>query len=226
VNTKFTKADRLTGRDNPDVGVYQEILADVQGVELWPWLNSELERLLAFDRYTCIHSIRVAEIARLLASELGCKQEDIRNIVLGAVLHDLGKLKIPAAVLNKPGKLSAEEMEIIKQHPVLGEEMLQVKQLPLVVRLIIYQHHERWDGRGYPDVLQGLQIHQFAQIVAVADIFDALTAVRPYRAELPRQIACEMVLAGAGTDFDEEVVEAFRRVFDPRQNSGAFSLTK
>lgn len=206
MNNEFAKAEI------PALDVNEEIPAYVYSLQAWPWLQTEFERLAAFDRYTYIHSIRVATIARLIAEELGYRQEGTGHIVLGALLHDLGKLKIPLAVLNKPGKLTTEEMAIIKQHPVLGEEMLRDKHLPLDVTLVIYQHHERWDGRGYPDGLYGMQIHPFAQIVAVADVYDALTAVRPYREAIPGRVAYEMVLAGAGRDFDDEVIEAFRRV--------------
>lgn len=184
----------------------------IQSLRRWSWLQTELDRLCRFDRYTYVHSVHVAILALMMAEHMGYKRKDLRDIVLGALLHDVGKEKIPLAILNRPGKLSASEFALVKEHPSLGEEILRLKPLSLSTYLVICQHHERWNGQGYPDGLRETQIHPFAQIVAVADVFDALTADRPYRSGIPGKVAHDMLLAGAGTDFADEVIEAFQEI--------------
>ncbi|CAA7599547.1 HD/PDEase domain protein [Acididesulfobacillus acetoxydans] len=196
-------------KSGPKVRAVEQI---VQSLRRWSWLEVELDRLCRFDRYTYVHSIHVAVLSLMMAEQLAYKRKDLRDLVLGALLHDVGKERIPLALLNRPGKLTLNEFELVKEHPSLGEEILRLKPLSLSAYLVICQHHERWNGRGYPDGLHGTQIHPFAQIAAVADVYDALTTDRPYRKGLPGRVAYEMVVAGAGTDFSEEVVEAFQEI--------------
>ena len=162
------------------------------------------------DNYTYVHSINVALIATLIALQIGYQGNYLRNLCLGALLHDLGKLMIPSSILNKPSGLTPEEFEIVKRHPIQGQYMLQNVSVPSEVLFSIRQHHERWNGQGYPDRLMKRGIHQSAQIVAVADVFDALTADRPYRKGLPPYHAFEMVVACSDKDFNPKVVQAFR----------------
>lgn len=164
----------------------------------------------AHDNYTYIHSVNVAIIATLIGAQLGYPGKSIHNLCLGALLHDIGKLMIPASILQKPAGLTPDEFEIVKQHPIHGYEMLRGGGFPSEILFAIRQHHERWNGQGYPDRLIKRGIHPFAQIVAIADVFDALTADRPYRKGFPPYHALEMVIAGSATDFAPDMVKAFR----------------
>ncbi|MFZ3102464.1 MAG: HD-GYP domain-containing protein [Desulfitobacteriaceae bacterium] len=164
-----------------------------------------------FDNNTYIHSVNVALLTALIALKSGFTGEYLRIITLGALLHDLGKLMIPLSILNKPSGLTESEFEIVKQHPLQGEYMLENVSVPSEVLSEISQHHERWKGQGYPRGLRNRGIHPFAQIVAVADVFDALTADRPYRKGFPPYHALEIVILGAGVDFSTEVVQNFKR---------------
>lgn len=135
--------------------------------------------------------------------------QDLRQ---AGLLHDIGKTKIPNEILYKPGKLSDEEFTIMKQHPVLGEEMVYPIHSLRHLCPAIRGHHERWDGKGYPDGLKGEEIPLAARIIAVADVFDALQAPRPYKPGMEISKVREILLAGKGTHFDPQLVDAFMRV--------------
>jgi len=173
-------------------------------------LPVDLGELESYDYYTYVHSVNVALLTTIIGSEMGYESEMLNNLALGALLHDWGKLMIPSEILDKPSGLTAGEFDIIKQHPGLGEQMLRSVILSEEVLKIVRQHHERWNGQGYPDCLSGEAIYHGAQIVAVADVFDALTADRPYRKGLPPYHALEMILSGINKNFSPDVVKAFR----------------
>jgi putative nucleotidyltransferase with HDIG domain len=174
------------------------------------------EALEARDHYTQGHSSRVAEVAVLLARELGLSREEQEVVLHGCLLHDIGKIHVPDAVLRKPGALTAEEFDMMKKHPVIGETICR----PLVFARpfldIIRHHHERWDGRGYPDGLSGEEISLHARITAIADAWDAMTSDRPYRSALPLDVAFSRIEEGAGTQWDPELVRQFLRVMRRR----------
>ncbi len=132
------------------------------------------------------------------------------------LLHDIGKTRIPNEILYKPGKLSEEEYEIMKLHPVLGEQMIRPIESLRHLCPVIRGHHERWDGKGYPDGLAGPQIPLGARIIAVADVFDALAAERPYKASLPVEKVRAILMEGRGTYFDPDLADAFGRVLERR----------
>lgn len=132
------------------------------------------------------------------------------------LLHDIGKTRIPNEILYKPGKLSEEEYELMKLHPVLGEQMIQPIESLRHLCPVIRGHHERWDGKGYPDGLIGEQIPLGARIIAVADVFDALHAERPYKASLPVEKVRAILMEGRGTHFDPQLADAFGRVLERR----------
>ena len=171
----------------------------------------DLNEFRRFDNYTYIHSINVAILAALIGSKIGYKGQTLRNLTVGAIFHDIGKSSIPLKILNKPSGLTKEEFEVIKSHPVLGEEMLKFSGVPSEALSIVRHHHERWNGKGYPDGLRQRAININAQIVAVADVFDALVADRPYRKGLPPYHALEIIIAGSGKDFNEDIVKKFRQ---------------
>lgn len=170
----------------------------------------DYSRLKEHDYGTFVHSLNVALLAAITGMRLGFGDKRLKNLTLGALLHDLGKLKIPKRILNKPGKLTAHELDIVKRHPHFGAEMLKTALLPLSVVLTVKEHHERWNARGYPYGVQGNGIYLDAQIVAVADVYEALTADRPYRKGIPPYQALEMIIAWSGKDFNPLVVDAFR----------------
>jgi putative nucleotidyltransferase with HDIG domain len=167
------------------------------------------------DEVTYRHSLRVAGLACRLASSLGCSATQQRDIYLGGLLHDVGKLALDRDLLEKSQELSVDELQQLRQHPSLGYEMLQ-SLLPLAVVLsIVRQHHEQPDGGGYPLGLQLPQISLGARIVAVADSYDALTHDRPYRPGCSHEQALLILADGGGQQWDREVVEALLTMAPP-----------
>src|SRR6188472_370649 len=176
----------------------------LQGVQM---LARALE---AKDAYTRGHSIRVSRYAVATARRMGFQGVLLDGIRLGGELHDIGKIGTRESVLHKPGSLTADEFRQISEHPILGERMLSplARESPDVLR-IVRSHHERLDGRGFPDGLRGERIPVEARIVAVADAFDAMTTRRPYRDTRPPDQAMAELRRVAGTQLDPEAVEAF-----------------
>lgn len=168
----------------------------------------------AKDPYTCGHSDRVARVAVRIAEELGFDEKQLDTIYLSGLLHDIGKIGINDAVLRKPGKLTDSEYEHIKKHVEIGHRILvDLKKLDDVLPVVLY-HHESWDGHGYPHRLPAVKIPLSARIVAVADSFDAMGSDRPYRNGMPDSQIDEILRAGAGKQWDPEVVDAFFRARD------------
>ncbi|WP_251554198.1 HD-GYP domain-containing protein [Neobacillus muris] len=166
------------------------------------------------DPYTRGHSERVANYACSLAEQLGqFKKEQLKSFYHACLLHDIGKVNIPDSILIKPGKLTKEEFDVIKTHPVVGAEA--VKDVDGIKESIcvILSHHERWDGKGYPNQLKGENIPLLARVAAVADAFDAMTSSRSYRDALPVDEAYRRVLEGSGSQFDPLIVEEFKKVY-------------
>ena len=161
------------------------------------------------DPYTHGHSARVAEMSSKIGLRIGLEPEALRGLHQGAYLHDVGKISVPDQVLNKPGDLTAEEWESIKGHPVVGWELANRARSLCESLPAIRHHHERWDGSGYPDRLAGVEIPLAGRIVAVADVWDAITSDRAYRPAWPFDRAISHIAAGGGTLFDPLCVEAF-----------------
>ena len=174
--------------------------------------------LEAKDYYTADHARSIADLAVHVGVELGMTLGEVRDLRLGAIFHDIGKIAIPDAILNKPGKLSDEEFEIVKAHTVVGEQILAPVPFLEGVRRIVRHDHERWDGRGYPDGLRGEAIPLGSRIVFVVDSYHAMTSDRPYRKALDEAEATAELKAGAGSQFDPAVVEAFIRVLRRRRH--------
>ncbi|WP_243292868.1 HD-GYP domain-containing protein [Bacillus sp. FJAT-47783] len=166
------------------------------------------------DSYTRGHSERVAKYASILAAETNqFSKEELKSFNYACLLHDVGKINIPDCILLKPSRLTDEEYEIIKIHPVVGAEVVKgVEGLTGVIDVILY-HHERWDGKGYPEQLKGEEIPLLARITAIADAFDAMTSSRSYRKALPLKEAYSRVIEGKGTQFDPELVNIFQKIF-------------
>lgn len=163
----------------------------------------------ARDPYTRGHSVRVSRYAVMIGEGLGLTPEQLRILRYAGLLHDIGKLAVEDRILRKAGPLTPEEREAIKQHPVVGAAILGSAGSFAALVPAVRHHHERFDGTGYPDGLAGDAIPVEARILAVADAFDAMTSDRPYRPALARDVACERLIRGRGTQFDPEVVDTF-----------------
>ncbi len=166
------------------------------------------------DTYTRGHSERVAGIVVEVARELGLSEREIEYLRFGSILHDVGKIGIPESIVRSPKPLTEAEYKYIQKHPLKGVEILQPISFIQNHLYLIRSHHERWDGKGYPDGLAGHAIPLGAQIVAVADAFDAMTSSRPYRKGLPPKQAAREIRKGIGTQFSPQVAEAFLAVFE------------
>jgi HD-GYP domain-containing protein (c-di-GMP phosphodiesterase class II) len=189
-----------------------------------------LDDLSSADGYTLQHSIDVAAIGMLVGQRLfresgwldhlgrrvyDRRERRLARLGLGLLLHDIGKLIIPADVLNKPDKLDEAEWELMRAHPRAGVEMLRSDLISPLVKVVVRSHHERWDGGGYPEGLSGEAIHQLARVAAVADVYDAVTSQRVYASARPPDVGVQIVVDGAGRAFDPDVVDVFRRVVSP-----------
>lgn len=167
----------------------------------------------ARDPYTKGHSYRVGQIARAIAEELNWGEDEMELIDWGGMLHDVGKIGIHDAILKKPGKLTEEEYEAIKLHPLIGAQV--VKEISFLEPVVPYilEHHERFNGSGYPQGLAGENISIKGRLLAVADVFDAMTSDRPYHKAIPPEVVVEKIRGGANLHFDPKIVEAFERAW-------------
>jgi putative nucleotidyltransferase with HDIG domain len=164
------------------------------------------------------HSERVTEMALNIGREMGLSLEVLQDLQRGGLLHDVGKIGIPNEILDKPGKLTDEEYAMIKQHPRMGLRILEpIKKFTSVIQLVL-QHHERFDGKGYPDGVSGEQISLGARILAVADVYDALVSDRLYRAGMSLERALSIIREESGRQFDPVVVDAFLRVIERQED--------
>lgn len=171
------------------------------------------------EGYTTAHSVAVCALSVLIGMSLEFDEGQLRDLAMGALLHDVGKAAIPGEILHKPEELSAAEVEVVREHTTYGFQMLRnMPGVSLPAAYVAYQHHERLDGSGYPRGLKGNEVHPYARIAAVADVFDAITTDRPYRPRLAPPEAAHLILREAGTKFDRRVCAALLRrvaIFPP-----------
>jgi HD-GYP domain-containing protein (c-di-GMP phosphodiesterase class II) len=167
----------------------------------------------AKDPYTRGHSERVGAWSRRIAARLGLPAADVETVGQAGLLHDIGKIGVPEPILRKQGALDASEWTVMRRHPVTGSQIVAPFEHLAGAAVFIRHHHERRDGSGYPDGLTGDAIPLGARIVSVADVFDALTSERPYRAALPCRAALEHLVSEAGTTLDGDVVAAALEVY-------------
>jgi putative nucleotidyltransferase with HDIG domain len=168
------------------------------------------------DPYTAGHQKRVADLSRAIATEMGLDSNRTDGIRMAGVIHDLGKMAIPAEILSKPSKLSAIEYNLIKTHPRAGYDILKDVEFPWPIAQIVLQHHERLDGSGYPAGLKGEEILMEARIIAVADVVEAIASYRPYRPALGMEKALGEITQNKGIFYDPAVVDACLRLFSEK----------
>ncbi len=202
----------------------------IRALEDCPEAALALDDLASADSYTYGHSIRVTTLGLILGHRIaridgwvdwqGNRRFDevsarMTEFAMGLLIHDIGKIAIPASVLNKPGALTAEEWNLIRTHPGAGASMLPADKVSALSISVVRDHHERWDGEGYEQGRVGDEIHPFARIASVADVYDAITADRPYKAATAPHVGVKIVREGAGTQFDPAIVDHFLKVAMP-----------
>ncbi|HEY8418698.1 MAG TPA: HD-GYP domain-containing protein, partial [Limnochordales bacterium] len=205
--------------------IVDEILAE-------PQVLKGLADLRSHDMYTFGHSVDVCALSVAIGRALNLPPEQLRVLGLGALLHDIGKIGVPAEILRKPGRLTAEEWRYIYEHPRLGFDILRrYHEVPVPAAHVAYQHHERLDGSGYPRGLAGDQVHPYGRIAAVADVFDAMCSLRTYRPGFPVHEVLAFLQDHSGTLFDPDAVACLGRIVAPyplgttvRLNTGEIGL--
>jgi len=177
-------------------------------------INKSLYDIQTFDNYTYLHSVDTGIMAIFLGIAMKLSENELKELSIGAILHDIGKTKIHNDIITKPGKLTNEEFKEIKNHPIYGKEILE-KNFFISGEILkaVEHHHERVDGSGYPYGLTQNQISRFAKIIGVCDVYDSVSNDRCYREKFNPSDAYELILAGCGNDFDEEVVKSFKKTF-------------
>jgi putative nucleotidyltransferase with HDIG domain len=185
----------LISRSSDDSGIVDL----VRGVERW-------------DPHTAAHMWTVANIAGHVGLQMGLPTQKLGTLFVGALLHDVGKIAIPNSVLNKPESLTPEEHALMRLHPSIGVKILERFGVPSPILLMVNHHHERFDGKGYPEGLRGDEIPLGARVIVAADALEAMTGGRPYRCKVPWEEALEEIVSNVGTQFDPEVVRALLRL--------------
>ncbi len=176
----------------------------------------KMHQLQSYDDYTYKHCLRVAMMSVSIGKQLGLTREQLRELALAALLHDIGKRMISIDIIRKPGKLTDDEFEAVKKHPQLGYQLLKAHGgYSENVMNAVLMHQEKFDGTGYPLKLKGPQITYFARIITVADVYDALTSNRPYRQPWSVAEAEEFMMGGSNTHFDYDIIIAFLATFAP-----------
>ena len=192
-----------------NIALYENIYEN-----LFATLYAFVGAIEARDPYTEQHSNRVTRIAMALCRAMGCSQEEQDILNVAGQLHDIGKIGIRDDILLKPGRLTDEEFRLIKEHPVIGAKIVERLGLWDREKNIIKCHHERYDGKGYPDGLVGEEIPMLARILSVADVYDAIASDRAYRRKMEEDKILQIMYGGSGTQFDASVIETFRSLYD------------
>jgi putative nucleotidyltransferase with HDIG domain len=200
--------------------ITQKAASGIENIALYENIYENLfSTLFAFvtalevrDLYTRKHSTRVAQVAHMIGEEMGCSDEELDMINVAGSLHDIGKIGIRDDILLKPGRLTEDEYEKIKEHPAIGADIISNLGLWGREARIIRHHHERFDGKGYPDGLQGGQIPKLARILSVADSYDAMASDRAYRKKIDKDVVLDIIVKNSGSQFDPDVVNNFLRV--------------
>ena len=209
---RMRKAEADLALVNQNLKARTQDLVERQRMLFLAMVKSLVSALEAKDKYTRDHSTRVTEITLSIARKMGYDERELRDLELASVLHDVGKIALSERILDKKSKLTEEEMNQIRAHPVIGETILMpVVELRQITKLVRH-HHERYDGKGYPDKLKGQEIPVGARIMAVADTYDAITSDRPYRNGESHISAVKEIIRCSGAQFDPEVIEHFLEI--------------
>jgi HD-GYP domain-containing protein (c-di-GMP phosphodiesterase class II) len=200
-------------KKTPDLGLTKEIASElVDKIINNKGIIVNMIDLKVFDDYTYYHSVNVAVLSLIMGVALNYTRSELYKLGLSALLHDIGKVFIDKNIIDKNGKLTTEEFDEIKKHPLFGYNYLKDKfDIPTKSYLGALQHHEKFDGSGYPEHMKGMSISTFGRIIAVADVYDALTSDRPYRLAMLPSEAMEYIMGGTGSLFDPEFVFLFVR---------------
>jgi HAMP domain-containing protein len=224
LSEQFTPEDITLARQLADqVAVAlsnSSLIAELQEMN-WGALQALARAVDAKSAWTAGHSERVTELALKIGKVLNIDSDSLEKLQRGAFLHDIGKIGVPLAVLDKPAKLSDEEFGLIKRHPDLGAKIIEPINAFREILPMVSQHHERFDGKGYPAGLAGEEIHQGARILAVADVYDALSSDRPYRKGMVIEATLGLIQKEAGHQFDPEMVKALLKVIAEDQQRAA-----
>jgi putative nucleotidyltransferase with HDIG domain len=184
-------------------------------------LNALARAIDAKSSWTAGHSERVTRLALALGEAMNLDEETLEDLRRGALLHDIGKIAIPRSILDKPGRLTEEEYKVICEHPARGARILEPIEAYAPIMPLVKQHHEWFNGAGYPDGLAGRDITLGARILAVADVYDALISERPYRQGMPHDRAITIIRDGKGTQFDPAVVDRFLQLPEAQREGAA-----
>ncbi len=198
-----------TNISEQEMDAISDIVDDIiQDIESSEQVVYGLSTLRTYDTYTFHHSVNVCILSCIIGRGLGLHEMDLKKLAIGAILHDVGKSKIPIRILNKPGKLTKEEFNRVREHPETGYEILrEILHISILSAHVAYQHHERLDGSGYPRQLTEENIHLFGKISAVADVYDAISSNRVYKKGIPLYKAAEYLQENAGGLFDPTIVK-------------------
>ena len=210
INSTKNIAQQAYEGKTPDLEVCKDV-----GNTIIEEVNQKLEiihcinQLRINDEYTYSHSVNVAMLSSAIGKALGFSANLVKELVLGALLHDIGKMRIPKVILNKPDKLDKEEIALIKRHPVLGYQIVTNMGIPEKISEIVYNHHERIDGNGYPRGLARDELSINVQIVSIVDVYDALVSDRPYKAKMAHHEALNIILLEGQRAFDFDLLYKF-----------------
>jgi HD-GYP domain-containing protein (c-di-GMP phosphodiesterase class II) len=207
-----TTMEKIHNRETFAINAISNVASDiVEELILQPSVSIQLTGIATHDDYTLDHSLNCAIYTALLARSCDFTIPQIKEIACGALLHDVGKMKVDKGIINKPGRLTEKEFGIIKQHPQSGFNLLVKKrwELSSLVAHMAWQHHEKIDGTGYPRGLQGEEILNYSRLLTITDVYEAITGCRPYRKSMKLQEAYHIIHSGLGTTFDKNYGEIF-----------------
>ncbi|MFT8312627.1 MAG: HD-GYP domain-containing protein [Clostridium sp.] len=177
-------------------------------------VNKYLYNIQTYDNYTYAHSIDTGIMSTFLGEKMNLNENELKELGMGAILHDIGKTRVPISIINKTGSLTGEEYDEIKKHPIYGKEILERNfKISSNVIKVITEHHERVDGTGYPYGLKGYQISKLSKIACICDVYDSIMTDRCYRKKFAPNDAYELILAGSGSLFDDKIVKGFKNTF-------------
>lgn len=212
INDKLIQAKKHESL-NAAIEAAKQILNDISGQRN---IMINLVDVKSMDNYTYQHSVNVAVLSLILGIHLNLNRYELHDLCIGAMLHDIGKVLVPKEIVQKKGQLTPQEFEMIQEHTLKGYNYIKNSpELSAPARIVVLQHHEKVNGLGYPERRKSSDIYKLSKIVAIADVYDALTSDRPYRHAMSPSEALEFIMANGGTHFDYEMVKVFSKIIVP-----------